>query len=496
MANILPTEIEVRDALRRRHFATFVASCFDTVAPGRAFVTGWHILAIAYQLERIRTGEIRRLLITMPPRSLKSICASVAFPAFVLGHDPSKRIVCLSYANDLAAQHARDCKAVMQSGWYRALFPNTRISDARSMTTDFETTRRGARITTTVGGTLTGRGGSLIIIDDPQKPTDAMSDANRKTTLDWYRNTLLSRLDDKRNDAIVCVMQRLHVDDLAAHMLESGQWVHLDLPAIAQQDMAIDLGVQYAPDSGQGFRRKRWINGELLHPQFLTREVLDAQQSEMGSFNFQAQYLQRPVPAEGNLVKREWFKYYGEPPKRPSPETPGRIIQSWDFAVAEGASNDWSVCLTAIVRRNAIHILDVFRKKLDYPAQRRAFVELAQLHHARVCLVEKAANGSPLLADLRNVKAKGVPTPIAVIPRGSKIERMSVESHRIEAGDILLPEKAHWLDDFLAEICAFPGGRHDDQVDALSQLLQWLTRDQRRLKSIGLPIIVPPGHRL
>ncbi len=466
------TETELTNALLRQHFATFVAKCFTTVAPGKQYMPGWHILAIAHQLERVLSGETKRLLITMPPRSLKSICASVAFPAFVLGHDSSRKIVCVSYANDLAAQHARDCKAVMNADWYRALFPGTRISEARSMTTDFETTGRGARITTTVGGTLTGRGGSLIIIDDPQKPSDAMSEAGRKSTLDWYRNTLLSRLDDKRNDAIVCVMQRLHVDDLAASMISSGQWVHLDLPAIAQEDRIVELGVQYQAGSRE-FLRKHWKAGELLHPQFLTDEVLDEHRKEIGSFNFSAQYLQSPLPEQGNMVKREWFKNYFE---QPSPEPHGRIIQSWDFAVSEGSANDFSVCLTAHVANKQVHILDVFRKRIDYPSQRKAFIEQARKHRANVCLVENSANGSPLMADLRSLNLPDVPSPIAMKPRGSKSERMSVESHRIEAGDVLLPANAEWLDDFMAELCAFPHARHDDQADALSQLLNWMTK--------------------
>jgi len=395
------------------HFATFVAKCFSTIRPGTPFVENWHILAIAHHLEQVRLGRTKRLLITVPPRSLKSTCASVAFPAFVLGRDPTTRLVCVSYAEDLAANHARDCKAVMISPWYREVFPHTRISEVRSMTTDFETTRKGARIATTVGGTLTGRGGRIIVIDDPQKPADAMSEPKRRSTLDWYRNTLTSRLDDKRNDAIVCVMQRLHVDDLAAHLIETGEWTQLNLPAVASGDQTIDLGTVLT-DNGPKEYVKHWKAGDLLHPEFLTQEVLDRQRAEMGSFNFEAQYLQRPVPAQGNLVKWKWFRTYAELPAA----VPGnRIVQSWDMGVLGGEGNSWTVCITARVHGNRVHILDVFRKQINYSTQREAYSRLARQHGARVCLVEKAANGHPLIADLRRMTGTGVPSPTPVVPK-------------------------------------------------------------------------------
>jgi predicted phage terminase large subunit-like protein len=461
------------DAALRSDLAAFVQMTFGVVAPGVSFSENWHIHALAHELEKVRRGETKRLLITMPPRSLKSICTSVAFAAFVLGHDPTKRIVCVSYAEDLAAKHARDCRAVMGSSWYRRLFPNTRLSRAKNAETDFETTRSGGRLSTSVGGSLTGRGGSLIIIDDPQKPTDAMSEPRRVSSLDWFRNTLSSRLDDKGEDAIVVVMQRLHVDDLAGHLLETGNWTHLNLPAIALSDETIALG------NGRFHQRRA---GDLLHPEREPPEVLNGIKATMGEFHFHAQYQQSPLPEEGNLLKWEWFGTFSQPPEV---EPGGRIVQSWDFAVKDGEQNDWSVCITAYVKGNAVFLLDICRQRLNYPAQRGAVCRLARQHRARVILIEGAANGSPLVSDLRHLNASDVPTPIAVTPKGSKVERMSVQSHRIEAGDVRLPEKAPWLDVFRAEVLAFPHVRHDDQVDALSQLLAWAER-QRRQPTVSL----------
>jgi hypothetical protein len=198
------------EALARNDLCVFLHKVFATLCPGQAYVPAWHIEAIVNQLERVRRGEIRRLIINMPPRSLKSITASVAFPAFVLGHDPRRRIICVSYSSDLATKHANDFRAVLDSPWYRSMFPHTRVGPYKNCETEIELTARGFRLATSVGGTLTGRGGEIIIIDDPLKPDDALSEVTRTAANQWFINTLLSRLDDKRTGAIVVVMQRVH----------------------------------------------------------------------------------------------------------------------------------------------------------------------------------------------------------------------------------------------------------------------------------------------
>ena len=241
---------------------------FATLSPGQDYVSSWHVEAIAWQLERVRRGEIRRLIINMPPRSLKSITASVAFPAFVLGHDPSRRIICVSYSGDLAKKHANDFRAVLESPWYRRTFPTTRIGPYKNSETEIELTARGFRLATSVGGTLTGRGGDIIIIDDPLKPDDAFSETKRSAANQWFTNTLLSRLDDKRTGAIVVVMQRVHMDDLTGFLLsQSDEWTVLSLPAIAEFEEIIPLG------NGCTHRRKF---GEALSPEREPLHVLEA----------------------------------------------------------------------------------------------------------------------------------------------------------------------------------------------------------------------------
>jgi hypothetical protein len=212
-------------------FRAFLHKVFVTLNPGQTYVPTWHVEAIAWQLERVRRGELRRLIINMPPRSLKSIAASVALPAFLLGHDPSQRVLCVSYSGELAKKHSNDFRAVLESPWYESTFSDTQIGPFKNTETEIELTARGFRLATSVGGTLTGRGGDIIIIDDPLKPDDALSETKRSAANHWFTNTLLSRLDDKRTGVIIVVMQRVHIDDLTGFLLDqSDEWQVLSLP--------------------------------------------------------------------------------------------------------------------------------------------------------------------------------------------------------------------------------------------------------------------------
>jgi hypothetical protein len=227
-------------ALLRNDFRAFLEKSFKTLSPGNKFVWNWHIDAITWQLERARRGQNKRLIINMPPRSLKSLTASVAWPAFILGLDPSQRIICVSYSGELARKFSNDFRALINAPWYKVLFPWTRISRFKDSEVETEFTSRGFRLATSVGGTLTGRGGDIIIIDDPLKPDDIYSDAKRSAPNEWFSNTLLSRLDDKRTGAIVVVMQRVHLYDLTGFLLDqSDEWEVLGLPAIAYADQDI-----------------------------------------------------------------------------------------------------------------------------------------------------------------------------------------------------------------------------------------------------------------
>src|SRR5437762_4090562 len=194
---------------------------------------------MAHELERCRTGANKRLIITVPPRSLKSLCASVAFPAFLLGHDPTQRLINASYSQELGTKFTAGFRQVVNSAWYRRIFPSTRA--ARDTEGEFQTSRGGGRVSISIGGSMTGRGGNFIVIDDPLKAEEAPSRSARERVNDYYGMTLLTRLDSKIDGVIVLVMQRLHAEDLAGRLIKDGGWRHLDLPAIATRDERIPL---------------------------------------------------------------------------------------------------------------------------------------------------------------------------------------------------------------------------------------------------------------
>lgn len=456
-------------ALLRTDFNAFVQKAFETVSPGDAFHPNWHIEAIDHQLERCRNGENRRLVITQPPRSLKSICASVAFVAWLLGHDPTLEIVCVSYSEPLAKEFTRQFRMVVESAWYKEVFPNTRVESATALS--WRTTAGGGRFATTVGGPLTGFGADFIIIDDPMKAEDAHSEAARDNVNRWFGSTLSSRFNDQSRGVLIMVMQRLHEDDLAGHVLEMGGWHHLDLPAIAVERQEIEI----AP----GEFHVREV-GELLHPERHPQEVLDALRQMMGSLAFSAQYQQRPVPAEGNLIRRDWFRYYDQPP----PE--GQIVQSWDIATTTTEKNDYSVCTTWLVHRKDRYLIDVWRGRLSYPALKRKVIAHAREHGAHTILVEKAGPGLHMAQELREVPGIGAVIPVQ--PKGDKLQRMEAQSAQIEAGHVYLPKDAPWSGDLLNELLAFPKSKFDDQVDSVSQFLGWISLRQRdETISIGPP---------
>lgn len=465
---------ELINALLREDLYSFSVKAFGHVFPGIDYLPSWHHKVIAHHLMQVLEGKITRLIINVPPRSLKSYLTVVSFVAFMLGRRPSANVVCVSYSQELANKHARDCRALMESTFYRELFPGARLNPKRTTESDFMTTSRGGRLATSIGGTLTGRGGDVIIIDDPIKPVDAASERARQTAIDWADNTLMSRLNNKRKGAIILVMQRLHDDDLTGHFLGRGGWTHLKIPAIAQK---IE-GFLYAPTKVH-FRNK----GEVIHPALEPKEVLDELRLTMGSANFSAQYLQEPVPADSDLIKWGWFKTYG---KIPGSSGNDEIWQSWDTAIKADELNDYSACVTVLVRDRSYYVLNVYRARLDYPSLKQQIVRHAQNFggdRVRV-LIEDKGSGSSLIQDLRY---DGQVRPIAFEPEGDKVSRLVCQTAVIERGDVFLPEDAPWLDAFRKEILQFPHGKNDDQVDALSQFLNHMT-ERYRNKAIVMPL--------
>ena len=445
-------------------FMTFAQRVFHDLRPESAFAPHPYLELLASRLEAVRLGSIRRLIVNVPPRHTKSMLASIALPAWLLGHDPSLGIVCASYGQDLADALARDCRLVMTSDWYRAVFP-TRL--ARNALHDFATTQKGYRLSTSVGGVLTGRGADVVVIDDPLKPDEALSDQRRNSVNAWFDNSLLSRLNSQATGRIVVVMQRLHMHDLVGHLAEKGGWTVLSLPAIAESDERIAFETPLGP---RVFGRKA---GAVLHPARFSRTALDEVRRAVGPYNFASQYQQTPIPLEGNLVKLSWLARYA-PDEATRPFV--SVLQSWDTANKAGELNDYSVCTTWGVRPDRrVLLLDVVRRRLEFPDLKRAVRDQAARFRGSTILVEDRASGTQLIQELRReglFGIQGVDPP----PGTDKVMRLHAHTAAFESGRVLLPRDAPWLDDYVAELIGFPGSRHDDQVDSTTQALTYLDR--------------------
>jgi predicted phage terminase large subunit-like protein len=345
---------------------------------------------------------------------------------------------------------------IVGSEWYRAAFPLMRDAPTKNSEYEFATQQFGGRFATSVGGTLTGRGGDIIIIDDPLKASDAHSARNRDSANQWLVNTAMSRLNDKMTGAIIIVMQRVHEDDLTGFVTRaSGDWTVLSVPAIAEENQSIKIGPCR-------FHERKI--GEALHPERESLEALSGLKRQMGSDLFAAQYQQQPVPPEGAMIKRAWIKRYSYVPER---EIRDQLIISWDTASKTRPDNDWSVATVWLLKEGFYYLLEVVRRKVDYPGLRALAIYLAAQYKPSRVLVEDTGVGTPLIAELN---AKGIPA-IAVAPENSKEARMSAQSGKFEAGLVFFPLKAEWLTDLETELFAFPGSRHDDQVDSISQAL-------------------------
>jgi predicted phage terminase large subunit-like protein len=460
---------DLLNALLRSDFKSFLYRCMLTLNPGATFIPNWHIESIAYQLQRVRAGEITRLIINLPPRYLKSLTVSVIFPAFLLGHNPRLKIFGISYGTELSGKHAADFRAIIESPWYRRAFSSMRVS--RAAESDVFTTKRGFRKSTSVNAALTGLGGDIFIIDDPQKPVDAQSETLRNGVTQWFSNTLRSRLDNKETGVIIVVMQRVHLLDLTGYLTESSEeWTVLSLSAIAETDEQIAVG----PD--QYYQRRA---GTALHQAYESLATLEKLRNEVGSDIFAAQYQQSPVPPGGAMIRRQWLRYYDVVPERTYRT---KVIQSWDTAAKNGAQNDWSVCTTWLIHEKHFYLLDVTRGRYEYPRLRETAAALADRFKPSVIMIEDASTGIALAQELRQAGTYAV-RPIPV--ERDKIGRLYVQQGKFEAGLVLFPKGARFLPDLETELLTFPQGKTDDQVDSISQALAYKPGYDATLSWVG-----------
>ena len=459
-----PSKLQVLDAILRSDFSAFVEKCFTELNSGTPYRRNWHIEAIACQLERCMRGENKRLIITVPPRSLKSLCASVAFPAFLLGHSPHQRLINLSYSQELGTKLSAGFRQVVKTDWYKRIFPA--MGAARDTEAEFETTRGGGRAAISIGSSLTGRGANFIVIDDPMKADEASSRSARDRVNDYYKTTLFSRLDDKQLGVIILVMQRLHEDDLAGQLLKQPGWFHLNLPAIATTKQEIQL-------SPTRWRIRK--EGDVLHPEREPRHVLDRIRHEIGTIPFEAQYQQAPIPTTGNIIRRDWLRYHNiEPSSQSGSGT--YLVQSWDTAMKGEQIHDFSVCSTWLKKDGNHYLIDLVRQRCEYPKLLHLVLALHKRYKPDTVLIEDHGVGTALIQALRsNHQIRSIP----IKPESDKETRLATASIYFEQGSVYFPKKAEWLVELENELLRFPQVQFDDQVDSVSQYLNW---DRVRVK--------------
>lgn len=350
------------NALCRERFDAFAQKAFEIVEPGTEYEFNWHIGCISEHLEAVLAGEIKRLIINEPPRTLKSFQVTRAFPAWALGKNPSEKFISTSYGYEVVEQNSIACRRIMKSDWYQQCFPLTEISADLDRNTHFETTQGGQYYAASALSPITGIGASCILIDDPLKPMEAYSDAIRSTTNQNIRTTLFSRLNDQRTGKIIMIMQRVHEDDPTGHLLKDGGWTLVKLPAEAKTHVLITL------------KDKRWEMkpGELLFPARLSKDILEQMRLDMSDLNFQGQMLQEPVPAGGGEFKPdEWLQYY----KSVKPKEMNLVILC-DPSGGESLNKkkkktgDWSVFdVIGLANDNNYYLIDRVRDRLN-PAER------------------------------------------------------------------------------------------------------------------------------
>ncbi|MBN1325044.1 MAG: phage terminase large subunit [Alphaproteobacteria bacterium] len=488
---------EVFNAFLRNDFKLFVMKVFNEVSAGVEYIDNWHIDVICDELMNMRDGKHYRSIINIPPRYLKSIICSVAWPAYLLGKDPTTNIICVSYSGELAEKFAHDCRNVMLADWYRELFPLTRLHKSRQSVNDFETTRGGGRQSTSIGGTLTGRGGDWIIIDDPLKPSDAMSDTQREKVNEWYASTLYSRLNDKKTGKIVLIMQRLHQDDLTGYLLETdAKFHHVKLPMVASEDEKWSFKNRITGKQNIVERNK----GDLLHPDRDSMEVVKDLQDSLGEYGFTGQYQQEPCPLEGGIIKESWLQYYDV--DKLSKIDLGKIVRiyiSWDTACKTGENNAYSACCVVVMtiesNKYKFYLVAVYRGKFEMPdlleETKGIYNKLAHTGHVGLpvkMLIEDKSSGTQLIQHLKIEKTNsGYDFDVeAIKPDGDKKFRLIGASVYIQRGDLLFPQSNknvdEWWPDFKKELLSFPGGKYKDQVDALSQCITFANEE---IKNFG-----------
>ena len=460
---------QIQKYIYKNNLNYFIQRSFYIINQGVEYMHNWHIDAISEALNEVNKGNVKRLIINMPPRYLKSVCVSVAFPAWVLGNYPYKRIIVASYSEKLSLKHSTDCRLIMESDWFKNIFDECILSKNQNEKYKFSTTQNGYRFATSVNGTLTGEGGDILIVDDPHNPQNVLSKTYREKTINWFSNTFISRLNSKKNGAIIVVMQRLHEEDLSGVLIKKGNWDVLNLPAIAENDEEIKIG---------NFYKKR-LKGEVLFEKRENIDDLAKMKNEMGTYVFNAQYQQKPMAKGSDIIDINWIKRFDNTQKICFEN----IYLSFDTAIKIANNNDPTVCCVFGEKNNEYYLINVIRKWLEYPELKKETLNLVRKYNPIAVLIEDKASGQSLIQDLKRETRFNI---IAIKVNKDKLTRFASITPIIEAGRLYLPEKADWLFDLENELLLFPNSAHDDQVDAISQFLKWKQNNNIKRRELTL----------
>lgn len=487
----LPTLDDIRAERARRSLAEYIRQAWHVVEPATPYVHGWHVEAICAHLEAVSAGQIRNLVINMPPRHAKSLIVSVFWPTWEWIAHPERRWLFASYALSLSVRDSLKCRRLIESDWYTARWGDRfRLTSDQNAKLRFENDRTGYRIATSVDGAATGEGGDRVVVDDPHNVRDAESQAVRRSTLAWWDEAMSTRLNDQRTGAKVIVMQRVHEGDLSGHVLAQGGYEHLTLPA--EYEPPLD---GRKPVTSIGWSDPREHEGELLCPERVGPDELASLKRSLGPYGAAGQLQQRPAPRGGGMFRRAWWGRYRALPKL------ARVEQFVDSAFKEGVANDPSGCATwGADGVGNYYLIDYWEERLSYPDLMQALHDLHNKHKARAAVVpltieDKASGQSAIQTLMRPIptmqgtilpRLPVLPFPLARTPgqpllaaveRERELATLSKEARAesvtplVAAGCVFLPEDAPWVEDFIARHEGFPNVTHDEPVDTTSMAL-------------------------
>lgn len=472
MIDQITTLEEVENTLRafelleksRNSLSAWIKLAWAQVEPGAPYVHGWHVDAIAEHLTAVTNGQITRLVINVPPGTMKSLITNVFWPSWEWGpmNMPWLRNISASHKLELSLRDNMKLRNLVTSEWYKRLFPHVVIKKDQNSKKKFENTKMGFS-EAMAAGSITGSRADRVKIDDPLSVEDGLSKIVLATRQFWFREAIPTRVTNPEKSAIILIMQRLNELDTTQIALELG-YEHLMLP------------MEYEPErrcvTSIGFQDPRTNDGELLFPERFPLHVVERDKKSLGTAAHAAQNQQRPAPREGAIFKvanlAHRFKLIRDFRGKLILTQFSEIFQSWDTAFKEGQENDYNVCTTWGLMNIGFYLINVARFKCDYPTLEKRTIELAQEYNPNQIFIEDKASGQSLIQSIR----KRTILPIKpVMPDRDKLARAHAVSGYIEADRIFIAENDIWLNDYIAEMTTFPGTKHDDQVDSTCQFL-------------------------